>query len=468
MTLTVAIVGRPNVGKSTLFNRLTGRRTALVDDTPGVTRDRREGEGRLFDLTFRLFDTAGLEDVDDDSLEARMRRQSEIAIEEADVVLMMLDARAGVTATDDIFADKLRRGDKPVLVLANKCEGQAGQAGLAEAFTLGLGNPVAFSAEHGMGLEEVHELLSEVTRRTGHTDLPAAEESSGEADSPESEEPAGEEAAGEPADPGPLRLAVVGRPNAGKSTLVNRLLGTERLLTGPEAGITRDSIAVDWVYKDREIKLVDTAGLRRKSRVDAKLEKLAVADALRAVQFAHVVVLVIDGGQGLDKQDLTIASQTIQEGRGLVIALNKWDALGQRDAVRNAVADRLTRSLPQVKGVPVVPVSGLKGTGMEKLLDEVMRVYDLWNRKFATPDLNQWLAEVEAANPPPSVGGKRCRLKYISQPKARPPTFVLFCSRPKDLSDAYLRYLENELRHDFDLPAVPVRFQLKKSKNPYA
>ena len=454
MTLTVAIVGRPNVGKSTLFNRLTGRRTALVDDTPGVTRDRREGEGKLFDLTFRLFDTAGLEDIDDDSLEARMRRQSEIAIEQADVVLMMLDARAGVTATDEIFADKLRRGDKPVLVLANKCEGQAGQAGLAEAFTLGLGNPVAFSAEHGIGLEEVHELLSEVAQRTGDADAPAADAEAGGAE--------------DEVDAGPLRLAIVGRPNAGKSTLVNRLLGEERLLTGPEAGITRDSIAVDWVYKGREIKLVDTAGLRRKSRVDEKLEKLAVADALRAVQFAHVVVLVIDGEQGLDKQDLTIANQTIQEGRGLVLALNKWDAVGDTDAARNAVSDRLTRSLPQVKGVPVVPVSGLKGTGMEKLLDQVMRVYDLWNRKFATPDLNQWLGEVEAANPPPSVGGKRCRLKYISQPKARPPTFVLFCSRPKDLSDAYLRYLENELRHDFDLPAVPVRFQLKKTKNPYA
>nr|WP_207168764.1 ribosome biogenesis GTPase Der [Rhodovibrio sodomensis] len=468
--MTVAIVGRPNVGKSTLFNRLTGRRTALVDDTPGVTRDRREGEGALFDLTFRLFDTAGLEDVDDDSLEARMRRQSEIAIQEADVVLMMLDARAGVTATDEIFADKLRRGDKPVLVLANKCEGQAGQAGLAEAFTLGLGDPVAFSAEHGIGLEEVHELLSEVAQATGQAEEPAADV--GAHGQGADGEGAQAEADGEDAQPavdvGPLRLAIVGRPNAGKSTLVNRLLGEERLLTGPEAGITRDSIAVDWVYKDRAIKLVDTAGLRRKSRVDAKLEKLAVADALRAVQFAHVVVLVIDGEQGLDKQDLTIANQTIQEGRGLVLALNKWDAIGDRDAARKAVSDRLTRSLPQVKGVPVVPVSGLKGTGMENLLDQVMRVYDLWNRKFATPDLNHWLSEVEAANPPPSVGGKRCRLKYISQPKARPPTFVLFCSRPKDLSDAYLRYLENELRHDFDLPAVPVRFQLKKSKNPYA
>ena len=459
MTLTVAIVGRPNVGKSTLFNRLTGRRTALVDDTPGVTRDRREGEGRLFDLTFRLFDTAGLEDVADDSLEARMRRQSEIAIDQADVVLMMLDARAGVTATDEVFADKLRRGDKPVLVLANKCEGQAGAAGLAEAFTLGLGDPVAFSAEHGIGLDEVHEQLS----AAGREDAGAPTADTGAEEAPGDQAETDREA-----EAGPLRLAIVGRPNAGKSTLVNRLLGEERLLTGPEAGITRDSIAVDWVYKDREIKLVDTAGLRRKSRVDEKLEKLAVADALRAVQFAHVVVLVIDGAQGLDRQDLTIANQTIQEGRALVLALNKWDAIADKDAARNAVSDRLTRSLPQVKGVPVVPVSGLKGSGMEKLLDQVMRVHDLWNRKFATPDLNQWLSEVETANPPPSVGGKRCRLKYISQPKARPPTFVLFCSRPKDLSDAYLRYLENELRHDFDLPAVPVRLQLKKSKNPYA
>jgi GTP-binding protein len=452
LTLTVAIVGRPNVGKSTLFNRLVGRRSALVDDTPGVTRDRREGEGRLFDLEFRLFDTAGLEDVDDDTLESRMRRQSEIAIQEADVVLMMLDARAGVTATDEIFADKLRRGDTPVVVLANKCEGQAGAAGLAEAFTLGLGDPIAFSAEHGTGLEELHEQLSAVAG------TPAAGEGAEAMDDADAD---AEEA-------GPLRLAIVGRPNAGKSTLVNRMLGEERLLTGPEAGITRDSIQVDWVYKDRPIELVDTAGLRRKARVEEKLEKLAVADALRAVQYAHVVVLVLDGEQGLDKQDLTIANQTIDEGRPLVIALNKWDAIADKDAARSYVEDRLKRSLPQVKGVPVVPVSGLKGTGMEALLDQVLRVHNLWNRKFATPDLNQWLQEVEAANPPPSVGGKRCRLKYISQPKARPPTFVLFCSRPKDLSDAYLRYLENELRHDFDLPAVPVRFQLKKSKNPYA
>jgi GTP-binding protein len=457
MPLTVAIVGRPNVGKSTLFNRLVGRRLALVDDTPGVTRDRREGEGRLFDLEFRVFDTAGLEDARDGSLEARMRQQSEAAMAEADVVLMMLDARTGVTATDEVFADQLRRSQVPVVVLANKCEGQAGTAGLAEAHALGLGEVIGFSAEHGLGLDELYDRLKQVADAAAEAPDEADDETAEAADDAEEAEPAG-----------PLQLAVVGRPNAGKSTLINRLLGEDRLLSGPEAGITRDSIAVDWTWRGRDFKLIDTAGLRRKARVHEKLEKLAVADALRAVQFAHVVVLLIDGELGVDKQDLTIANHAIEEGRALVIALNKWDALGDKETAQQAVRDRLQRSLHQVKGVPVVPLSALKGQHLDKLLDAVLRVYDLWNRKFATPDLNQWLHEVEAANPPPMVGGRRIRLKYISQPKARPPTFVLFCSRPKDLPDAYLRYLENELRHDFDLPAVPLRFQLRKSKNPYA
>jgi GTP-binding protein len=457
MPLTVAIVGRPNVGKSTLFNRLVGRRLALVDDTPGVTRDRREGEGRLFDLEFRVFDTAGLEDARDGSLEARMRQQSEAAMAEADVVLMMLDARTGVTATDEVFADQLRRSQVPVVVLANKCEGQAGTAGLAEAHALGLGEVIGFSAEHGLGLDELYDRLKQVADAAAEAPDEPDDETAEAADDAEEAEPAG-----------PLQLAVVGRPNAGKSTLINRLLGEDRLLSGPEAGITRDSIAVDWTWRGRDFKLIDTAGLRRKARVHEKLEKLAVADALRAVQFAHVVVLLIDGELGVDKQDLTIANHAIEEGRALVIALNKWDALGDKETAQQAVRDRLQRSLHQVKGVPVVPLSALKGQHLDKLLDAVLRVYDLWNRKFATPDLNQWLHEVEAANPPPMVGGRRIRLKYISQPKARPPTFVLFCSRPKDLPDAYLRYLENELRHDFDLPAVPLRFQLRKSKNPYA
>jgi GTP-binding protein len=449
MTLTVAIVGRPNVGKSTLFNRLVGKRLALVDDTPGVTRDRREGEGRLFDLRFRLFDTAGLEDVQDESLEGRMRRQSERAIEEADLVLLMVDARTGLTSTDEIFADQLRRSERPVVVLANKCEGRAGEAGLLEAYSLGLGDPVAFSAEHGLGLEDLYDHLK--TAEEAET----AEAGEGVAEPGEKE-------------PDVLQFAIVGRPNVGKSTLINRLLDEERLLTGPEAGITRDSISVEWSYKDRPIRLIDTAGMRRKARVSEKLEKLAVADALRAVQYAHVVVLLLDAEEGLERQDLTIANHTIEEGRALVIAINKWDVVKDRDAVIAGVRDRLQRSLPQVKGIPVVTVSGLKGRNLDGLLDAAIGAYDIWNTKVATPDLNRWLHEVEAAHPPPMAHGRRNRLKYISQPKARPPTFTLFCAQPKDLPDSYLRYLENELRHDFELPGTPIRFLLRKSRNPYA
>jgi GTP-binding protein len=440
MTFTVAIVGRPNVGKSTLFNRLIGKRLALVDDTPGVTRDRREGAARLFDLDFTVVDTAGMDEVRDDSLEARMRAQSARAIAEADAVLFLLDARAGVTAAEEILAGELRETARPVLLLANKCEGEAGEAGRLEAFGLGLGEPVAFSAEHGLGIDAVYEFLKAIDVEREAADAAA-------------EEPAGDI----------LQLAIVGRPNVGKSTLINKLVGEDRLLTGPEAGITRDSIALDWHWRDRPIKLVDTAGMRRKSRVEAKLEKLSVADALRAVRYAHVVGLVIDATQGLDKQDLQIAEHTIEEGRALVLALNKWDAVADRDAARQAVRDRLQRSLPQVKGIPLVTLSGLRGKGLEALLDEGFRVYDLWNTRVATPDLNAWLAEVTAAHPPPSARGRSNRIKYISQPKARPPTFVLFCTRPKEVPDAYLRYLENELRHDFALPAVPIRWQLRKS-----
>jgi GTP-binding protein len=432
-------VGRPNVGKSTLFNRFVGKRLALVDDTPGVTRDRREGEGRLFDLDFTVIDTAGMDEVRDDSLEARMRAQSERAIAEADAVLFLLDARAGVTAAEEILADELREAARPVLVLANKCEGVAGEAGWAEAFSLGLGEPVAFSAEHGTGLDAVYDFLQPIASAI------AAAEAEAQPDSGE-----------------PLQLAIVGRPNVGKSTLINRLIGEDRLLTGPEAGITRDAISVEWAYKDRPLKLVDTAGMRRKTRVSEKLEKLAVADGLRAVRFAHVVALVVDATQGLDKQDLQIAEHTVDEGRGLVIALNKWDAVQDREAALQAVRDRLQRSLPQVKGIPLVTVSGLKKTRLATLLDEGFRIYDLWNTRVATPDLNQWLTEVTGAHPPPASGGRSNRIKYISQPKARPPTFVVFCSRPKALPESYLRYLENELRHDFDLPGVPIRFQVKK------
>jgi GTP-binding protein len=439
MAFTVAIVGRPNVGKSTLFNRLIGRRQALVDDTPGVTRDRREGEAHLFDLAFTVVDTAGMDEVRDDSLEARMREQSARAVEEADAVLFLLDARAGVTAAEEILAEELREAARAVLVLANKYEGEAGESGWAEAFSLGLGEPVAFSAEHGTGLDAVHAFLTPIAEAAAAAEAETA--------------PEGGEA---------LQLAIVGRPNVGKSTLINRLIGEDRLLTGPEAGITRDAISVTWSYRDRPVKLVDTAGMRRKTRVTEKLEKLAVADGLRAVRFAHVVALVVDATQGLDKQDLQIAEHTIDEGRGLVLALNKWDAVADKDAALGAVRDRLQRSLPQVKGIPLVTVSGLRNQRLDALLDAALRIYDLWNTRVATPDLNQWLTEVTAANPPPSSGGRFNRIKYISQPKARPPTFMVFCSRPKELPEAYLRYLENELRHDFDLPGVPIRWQVRR------
>ena len=442
MPLTIAIVGRPNVGKSTLFNRLVGKRLALVDDTPGVTRDRREGEGHLFDLSFTVVDTAGMDEVRDDSLEARMRTQSAQAIAEADVVLFMLDARAGVTAAEEILADELRESARPVIPLANKCEGASGEAGRLEAFTLGIGEPVAFSAEHGIGLDEVYEFL-----KPRDAALAAAEAEAEDATADDT-----------------MQLAIVGRPNVGKSTLINRLVGEDRLLTGPEAGITRDSIAIDWSYKGRPIKLVDTAGMRRKVRVTEKLEKLAVADGLRAVRFAHVVALLVDATQGLDKQDLQIAGHTIDEGRALVVALNKWDAVEDRDAALQAVRDRLQRSLPQVKGIPVITMSGRKGKGLSGLLDAAFNVYDLWNRRVSTPDLNEWLTEVTGHHPPPSAKGRANRIKYVSQPKARPPTFVLFCNRPKELPDAYVRYLENELRHDFDLPAVPIRWQVRKGR----
>jgi GTP-binding protein len=447
MPFTLAIVGRPNVGKSTLFNRLVGKRLALVDDRPGVTRDRREGEGRLFDLSFRVVDTAGLEDVHDESLEARMRAQTERAVAGADVALLLLDARAGVTALDAYFANWLRRGATPVILVANKCEGRAGEAGLAEAYRLGLDDPIALSAEHALGLDALYDRLQPLVEASEEEVAAVAEGEGG---------------------PDRLQLAVVGRPNVGKSTLVNRLIGEERLLTGPEAGITRDAIAVDWTYKDRAIRLIDTAGLRKRARVQEKLEKLSAAETRRSIDFAHVVVLLVDAGQGLEKQDLTIARQVIEEGRCLVIAVNKWDACRDRQVVLRALRDRLTRSLPQIKGIPVVTLSALQGQGLERLLDAVTAAYDVWNRRLPTAPLNRWLAAVTGAHPPPAPQGRRIRLKYITQARSRPPTFALSCSNPKDLPESYLRYLENALRTDFDLPGTPIRIHLKRSANPYA
>jgi len=459
---TLALVGRPNVGKSTLFNRLVGRRVALVDDRPGVTRDRREGQGGLFDLDFTVIDTAGLEDVTDDSLEARMRRQTERAVEEADAVLMLVDARAGVTPLDAHFADQLRRAKKPVLVAANKCEGKAGEAGRLEAYALGLGEPIALSAEHGLGLDELYDFLAPLIRPEG----PEGERDE-EVFPDETLEEEGEEAEEERA-PGPLQLAVVGRPNVGKSTLINRLIGEERLLTGPEAGITRDAIAVDWEYRGRPLRLIDTAGLRRRAKVEDRVERLSAADTKNAIDFAQVVVLVLDAALGLEKQDLTIARQVVEEGRALVIALNKWDAVPDRALALKAVEDRLQRSFPQTRGIPLVTLSALQGRGTDRLLQAVLDAYAVWNRRLSTGVLNRWLQQVVAAHPPPAPGGRRIRLKYITQARTRPPTFAISCSHPDELPGAYLRYLENALREDFGLPGTPIRLHLKKSRNPYA
>ena len=441
MASTVALIGRPNVGKSTLFNRLVGRRLAIVDERPGVTRDRREGEGRLFDLNFRVIDTAGLEEMAAESLEGRMRQQTERAVEEAEAVLFLIDARAGVTPLDEHFANWLRRTGRPIVLVANKCEGAAAEGGLLEAHGLGFGEPVALSGEHGLGLDELHERLTPLLATEDQEEEDAADDS--------------------------LQLAIVGRPNVGKSTLVNQLLGEERMLTGPEAGITRDSIAIPWSYKGRPIRLVDTAGLRRRAKVTDKLEKLSAADTLRVVDFAQVVVLLLEVELGLEKQDLTIARRVVDEGRALVIGVNKWDACADRQAAMGAIRDRLERSFPQTRGIPVVTLSALDGKGVDKLMRAVTAAYEVWNKRVPTAALNRWLEEVVAAHPPPAPGGRRVRLKYITQARNRPPTFAVACSRPDALPDSYLRYLENALRQDFDLPGTPIRIHMRRSRNPY-
>ncbi|ADZ70841.1 ribosome biogenesis GTPase Der [Polymorphum gilvum] len=466
MGATVAIIGRPNVGKSTLFNRLVGKRLALVDDTPGVTRDRRPGEARLGDLRFTVIDTAGLEDADATSLEGRMRAQTEEAIAEADVVLFVIDARSGVTPLDSHFAEVARRSDRPVILLANKAEGRAGEGGLYDAFALGLGDPVAISAEHGEGLADLYEALLPYVERVEEEEAARDEarigidlDESGEAIEPET--PAGTRER-------PLRVAIVGRPNAGKSTLINRMIGEERMLTGPEAGITRDSISVDWLWRDHHVKLFDTAGIRRKARVQEKLEKLSVADALRAIKFAEVVVVTLDATNAFEKQDLQIIDLVAREGRALVIAINKWDLVEDREAAWQAIRDAQDRYLNQIRGVQIATISGIQGQGIDRLMEAVFTAYDVWNTRISTARLNRWLDGVLAHHPPPAVQGRRVRLRYMTQAKTRPPHFVVFCSRPEELPESYTRYLVNTLRDKFDMPGTPIRLSYRKGENPYA
>lgn len=441
MSLKLAIVGRPNVGKSTLFNRLAGKKLAIVDDQPGVTRDRRFAKGSLGDLELTLIDTAGFEDVTDESLESRMRAQTELAIQEADVVLFLIDAREGITPGDEIFAQLLRLTEKPVILGANKAEGKQGDGGIAEAWALGFGEPLALSGEHGDGMADLYQELL-----------------------------AREELAGEDDDQGdkPIQIAIVGRPNAGKSTLVNRLIGEDRMLTGPEAGITRDSISIEWEHDGRRIRLVDTAGLRRKAKVQEKLEKLSTSDSIRAITFAEVVLLVMDATHPFEIQDLQIADLVEREGRCLVFVLAKWDLVEDPAGQLKAFREHAERMLPQVRGAPVVALSAETGFGIGKLMPSILKTYTDWSTKVKTRDLNDWLAMAIQRHPPPSVGGKRIKPKYMAQTKARPPTFVLFSSRAEQMPEQYRRYLVNSLRESFDMPGVPIRVTLKSNKNPYA
>jgi GTPase len=440
----VAIVGRPNVGKSTLFNRLVGKRLALVDDRPGVTRDRREGDAHLLGLDFRVIDTAGYEDEDPATLPGRMRAQTSAAVQSADVALFMIDARAGVTPQDEEIARWLRSEATPVILAANKAEGRSGEAGIIEAWSLGLGEAIALSAEHGEGVVDLFEHLRPHVER---------EDGGGEA-----------EEEGDPT----LKLAIVGRPNAGKSTLINRMLTEERLITGPEAGITRDSIAIDWQWQGRPVRLIDTAGMRKKAKVDDKLEKLSVADARRAIDFAEVVVLLLDGTRGLEAQDLRIADNVLQEGRALIIAVNKWDVAEGPSALFNGIKGALDEGLSQARGVPLLTVSGKTGKGIDQLLAAAFEVRETWSKRVSTGQLNRWFEAAVERNPPPAPGGKRIKLRYITQVNTRPPSFVLFGTRVDQLPDTYLRYLVNALRKELDFGAVPVRLQARPSKNPYA
>src|SRR5687767_8425229 len=440
----VAIVGRPNVGKSTLFNRLVGKKLALVDDRPGVTRDRREGEASLLGLEFKVIDTAGYEDEDPITLPGRMRVQTEAAVRDADVALFLIDAREGLTPLDEEIGRWLRTGATPVIVAANKAEGRGGEAGRLEAFALGLGEPIAISAEHGEGVVDLFEALRPIIERDD-ADI----------------------AAEEPTEDGPLKLAIVGRPNAGKSTLVNRMLGEERMITGPEAGITRDAVSVEWDWQGNKVQLVDTAGLRKKAKVDDKLERLSAADARRAIDRSEVVLLLLDATRGLEVQDLKIADATIEEGRVLVIAVNKWDVAENASALFNGIKAALDEGLSQLKGVPVLTVSAKTGKGIDQILKVAFELREAWSRRVGTGELNRWFEQAIDANPPPAPKGKRIKLRYITQVKTRPPSFVVFGNRTDELADSYRRYLVNALRRDLDLGPVPLRLTFRGSRNPF-
>ena len=464
---TIAIVGRPNVGKSTLFNRLTNTRAALVSDLPGLTRDRREGQGTFGGHAVRIFDTAGLEEASPGSIADRMRKQSEAAIESADVVLFVIDSRDGITASDEGFSRIARTSGKPVVLVANKCEGRNAQDGFYEAFKLGLGDPVAISAEHGEGLAD---LEADVMAALGLKSILqrglSKRKSRAASDEPEDEDAEGEDAASKPLKP--LRVAIVGRPNAGKSTLVNALVGEDRMITGPEPGLTRDAVLTDFVFMGRTIRLFDTAGLRRKAKINELAEKLSASDAVRAIRFAEVVVLLVDAEHPLEHQDLTIGSLVTDEGRGLVVAVNKWDLIEEKPKLLKDIRHLVDTSLSQVQGVPVVTLSALGERGLDQLMRAVIKASETWNRRVSTPDLNRWLQEALIKHSPPAASGRRIRLRYITQMSTRPPTFVAFCSRPEDLPKSYVKYLTNSLRQSFDLPGVPIRFNLRKSDNPFA
>ncbi len=465
MALKVAIVGRPNVGKSTLFNRLAGKKIAIVDDVPGVTRDRKEARGTLGDLTLDLIDTAGFEDVNDASLEARMRRQTELAIEEADLSVFVIDARTGVSPLDERFAQLLRQYDKPVVLAANKCEGKQGDEGLYEAFALGFGEPVPLSAEHGEGMAELFTAmlkaapeLTEVAPEVSEDDVFEDDEALFD---PEREEP--------PAPPErAMKLAVAGRPNAGKSTLLNALMESDRLLTGPEAGITRDSVQIAWSYEGREVRLVDTAGLRKKAKVQEKLERLSTGETIHSIKYADVVALVMDSREAFEKQDLQIADFILREGRSIVFVCTKWDLVENPGERRRELEDMARRLLPQAKGAPLVTVSGLTGRNLDKVMIAAIKVFGDWSARIKTRDLNDWLHHIVQKHPPPAPGGQRIKPRYMAQMKTRPPTFVLMASRGDQMPESYKRYLVNELRQAFDMPGIPIRLYIRQGKNPFA